>query len=103
GRDQARAIIQRRLIDVAITSGRAGAATLDSMLAEYRLNAGLRGSDEAWACARLAELRLREGRPHDAINQLLVDMRRIAPRLDERDTEVAGELYGYLGEAYAQV
>ncbi|MCA9283918.1 MAG: tetratricopeptide repeat protein [Phycisphaerales bacterium] len=103
GRDRAHAIVQRRIIDVLARRGDASRPVLEQLLSDYRTSQGVDGGDEAWAAARLAEIRLRDGRSHEALDRLLVDMRRVEPRLGPEDSAAVGELYTLLGEAHYQI
>jgi tetratricopeptide (TPR) repeat protein len=103
GGDEARhrrSALFRKIVDHAIAHGGGAAEELMRMLGEYRAEPGLPVHDEAWIVARQAELRLEEGKPEEAINRLLVDMRRIEPRLGTDSNVDLGELYALLGRAY---
>jgi tetratricopeptide (TPR) repeat protein len=75
---------------------------------EFRADPSLPASDEAWAAARAAEIRLAMDRAKDASDRLLIDLRRIegavagvdgASSAGAVDPQSFAELSGLLGEA----
>ena len=69
---------------------------------EFRADPSLPATDEAWAAARAAEIRLALDRPKDASDRLLIDLRRIEGASaggETLDPQVFAELSGLLGEA----
>lgn len=75
---------------------------LMDMLSEYRQNRRLSAADELWAVARQTELRLEANRPQEAVDALLVDMRRLEGEAGNANLNF-GELYVQLGRAYAEL
>ena len=62
------------------------------VLSEYRSDSaagGLTPEDEAWAIARQAELRMEQGRPGEAVDRLLVDMRRLEAKMEMGNSQQA--------------
>ena len=69
------------------------------VLGEYRAEPGLEVRDELWAIARQGALRLDAGIYREAVDHLLIDMRRIEPRAAETGTNL-GELYVLLARGF---
>lgn len=74
-----------------------------AMLDDFRRDQLLDVGDEAWAVARQAELRINHAMAQEAIDYLLIEMRRIESRLTKEDRADFGELYMLLGKAYQRV
>lgn len=70
------------------------------LLGEYRADQLLGIEDEAWAVARQAELRLEAGLAKEAIDRLMIDMRRLEARPDAGESPPLGELYTLLGRGF---
>jgi len=72
-------------------------------LADYRQDPSLTTADEVWAVARQAELRLDAGFAAQAVDALLVEMRRLETS-DRKEAEAHfGELYVLLGRGYIEL
>lgn len=76
-----------------------------TMLAEYRLSRSLAPADEMWAIARQTDLRLRAGEAdidkiRQAMDLLIVEMRRLENRDLALHGPALGELYMLLGRGY---
>ncbi len=95
-----RSSLFRDIVNYTVSHGGSGTDSLMRTLGEFRAEPGLPVGDEAWAMARQAELRIESGNPEDAINHLLIDMRRLEPRLQPGLGINLGELYALLGRAY---
>ena len=93
-----RQLIKRGLMDDRVPFEEA-IATIDS----YREGALSALSDEIWASARQAELRIRDGRAQQAIDGILIDMRRFETQLSGPAGSDFGELYTLLANAYYQL
>lgn len=74
----------------------------EELLRDYRDDPIITPIDDLWAAARFAELRLDARRPREAINHLLLDMRRLESRY-EFDQKDFGLLYVLLARAYADL
>jgi tetratricopeptide (TPR) repeat protein len=106
GEDEARRLnrVLRKLVEHGLHAP-TGATydTLMALLAEYRARRDLTADDEAWAISRQAELRLEHGHAREAVNRLLVDMRRLEANAETPGPAAFGELYVLLGRAYYQI
>ncbi len=91
--------VLRRIVETSLHNP-GDAASLEAMLAGYRSDPMLSPADELWAIARQAELRIESGSAQEAIDQLLVDMRRFEPRLESNPELNYGELFALLARAY---
>lgn len=90
----------RRLVDASIGREDLADDVKSTALEEYRRDSMLSPADEAWAIARQAELRLDGGNAADAVDHLLVDMRRLEHTGAALDPAEWGELYTLLGRGY---
>ncbi len=96
----------RHLVETILARPEAPFEQVMTMLADYRMGHDISPADEIWAIARQTELRLMQGKPdsvRNAVDLLLVEMR----RLENRDLTEAGpnlgELYTLLGRGYFQL
>jgi tetratricopeptide (TPR) repeat protein len=97
------ASILRSIVTASIQQpGTSGKAAM-SLLSEFRADAMLTAADEAWAAARQAELRLLDGRAQEAVDRLLVDIRRAEQRARAGEAVEFGELLLLLGRAQHQL
>ncbi|UCD76356.1 MAG: tetratricopeptide repeat protein [Phycisphaerales bacterium] len=92
--------VLRRLVEFALRQQDLSYDALMSLLGQYRDDERLTGADQAWAIARQVELRLEAGRPQEAVDQLLVDMRRLESRIPDVGPVDFSELYTLLGRGY---
>lgn len=90
----------RRLVEYSLTSSGIPADELMRMLADYRGTDRLAPGDDIWAAARQMEIRLASGQTQQAVDMLLVDMRRLESRETPETRSSFGELYTLLGRAY---
>jgi tetratricopeptide (TPR) repeat protein len=89
----------RRIVETELKAPDIEFEKLLSTIAEYRSHQRLDAPEELWAVARLAQLRLEAGMTEQAVDFLLVEMRRLEARANEAPSEFA-ELYSLLGRAY---
>lgn len=92
--------ILRRIVEHALSQEDLSFDSMMALLARYRGDDRLRFDDLAWAAARQAELRLEAGRPQEAVDNLLVDMRRLDSVSEDADPASFAELYALLGRGY---
>ena len=92
--------VLRRLVQFSLRHEDLPYDALMSMLSQYRRDERLSSADQAWTIARQAELRLEAGRPQEAVDSLLVDMRRLESRIPEAGPANFAELYTLLGRGY---
>jgi len=90
----------RRIVEHGLRQPDLSYETILGLLGEYRADPLLSITDEAWVIARQAELRLEEGLAQEAVNRLIVDMRRIESRPDFTESLPQGELYTLLGRGF---
>lgn len=97
----------RRLIERSLTvpDSQTGADEMIALLRSYLEDDRLSTADRAWAVAQQAAIRLEAGRPREAVDHLLVDMRRLEHRAaGAADTPAAavdfGAIYTMLGRGY---
>jgi tetratricopeptide (TPR) repeat protein len=96
--------ILRRIVASTVRRADQSFDTAIELITRYRGDARLTAADHAWAAARLAELYIHEGFPQQAIDQLLVDIRRIENRAETLDETISyAELDALLGRAYFDV
>ena len=91
----------RRMVGLSLRQESLSYPDMMEVLAEYRDDRVLSPADQAWAVARQAELRLEAGDAQEAIDHLLLDMRRMEHGGGELDAATWGELYTLLARAYA--
>ncbi len=92
--------VLRRIVETSLENSAGSTAVVDEMLLGYRSDPMLSPADELWAIARQAELRIESGAAQEAIDLLLVDMRRFEPRLESNPELNYGELFALLARAY---
>jgi tetratricopeptide (TPR) repeat protein len=94
--------VLRLLVERSLRQTKLSLASLMQILADYRADRLLSVADETWAIARQAELRLESGEPEQAVDRLMVDMRRLEARVTASGSAPPpmGELYTLLGRAY---
>lgn len=92
--------VLRRLVESSLRQPDRSYDELLQQLTEFRADRLLSADDEIWAVARQAELRLEAGLVEQAVDRMLVDMRRLEPQLTDADAQSVGELYVLLGRAY---
>lgn len=90
----------RKLVEATLGRDDADAGALQEALARYRRDGLLGIEDQMWAVARQAEMRLAQGRWREAVDHLLVEMRRLEPRAGEASRGAVAELHVLLGRAY---
>ena len=95
--------IFRRWVEAGLRSDDASFEELSELLAEYRRDQALPLEDELWAVARQAQLRLESGMSQQAVDFLLVEMRRLEARSSSEAPIPVGELYGLLGRGYFEL
>lgn len=93
----------RRLVEYQLRAAVLPFDELMEVLAAYRVDPQLSTEDELWAVARMAELRLIAGHTQQAIDLLLVDMRRLEGRNLHSENAGLGELYALLGRGYFEL
>lgn len=89
----------RRLVDATLGRPETQPDELMQTLTEYRADSRLRPDDELWAIARQADIRLQQGQSSKAIENLLVEMRRMESHGVDIPRENIGQLYTLLGRA----
>lgn len=96
--------VLRRIVEVSLDQPDLSFDGLMELLEGYRGDPMLTPQDELWAIARQAELRLEAGMPQEALDHLLLDIRRSEPTTEptaEPGSALSmGELYALLGRAY---
>jgi tetratricopeptide (TPR) repeat protein len=92
--------VLRELVEHSLRQENLTFDALTALLAGYRDDPMLSPADELWAIARHAELRLEAGQPRDAVDRLLIDMRRFEPRLAQNPGLGFGELYVLIARGY---
>lgn len=90
----------RNLVDVALRRSDVPGEGVGEMISDYRNGGELSAEDEVWSIARLAELKLNAGQAQEAVQSLLVDMRRLEGRGFSETAPNFGELFVLLGRAY---
>jgi len=97
---QRRNRVYRRIVQHALNQPDVPSEDLLQLLADFRGDRLLGIGDELWAVARQAELRLEMGDAQRAADRLLIEMRRLEPRVTEAHRAELGELYVLLARAY---
>ncbi len=92
--------VLRRLVEVSLRQEDLSFDALMRLLEDFRADRMLTPADELWAIARQARLRLEAGFPQQAVDHLLVELRRFEPKLDETPELSFGPLYTLLGRGY---
>lgn len=92
--------ILRRLVEQSLKQEDLSYKLLMALLDDYRADQMLTIPDSSWAIARQAELRLEAGYVQQAIDRLLLDMRRFELDSSKEDIVNYGELYTLLGRGY---
>ncbi|MCP3903351.1 MAG: tetratricopeptide repeat protein [Planctomycetes bacterium] len=90
----------RRLVERSLASDDFDADAVLAGLEQYRADPMLGPQDVAWIVARQAELRLESNEAAEAVERLLIDMRRLEDHVDELAEGTFSELYLLLGRAY---
>lgn len=98
----ARNRVMRRLVEASLSRPDVPFEQMMTVLGEYRANPRLHTRDVVWTIAREAELRQRAGLVRESVDRLLIDMRRIEPRLEHERVNL-GELYVLLARGYYQL
>lgn len=93
----------RQLITVAINRQDVPRDLILQWLREHRADERTSSSDQLWAAARQAEIRLDEGETRRAVDQLLIDMRRIEYAAEPGARLDVAELYVMLGRGYNEL
>jgi TolA-binding protein len=91
--------VLRRIVEHGLRQPNLSYDELLGMLGEYRADQLLSIDDETWAVARQAELRLEAGLAREAVDRLIVDMRRLEARPDALGAPL-GEMYTLLGRGF---
>jgi tetratricopeptide (TPR) repeat protein len=89
----------RRIVETELVAPEIRVTELLESISDYRSGQRLDAPEELWAVARLAQLRLEAGLADQAIDFLLIEMRRLDGQSREAPSEFA-ELYSLLGRAY---
>lgn len=92
--------VLRKIVEFGLRQPELSYEQLLGLLGEYRADPKLTILDEAWAIARQAELRLEAGLAQEAVDRLIVDMRRLEARPDHNDSLPLGELYTVIGRGF---
>lgn len=92
--------VLRKIVEYGLRQPDLSYDNLLGLLGEYRADQMLTLEDEAWAVARQAELRLEAGFAQEAVDRLMVDMRRLEARPDATAEPPLGELYTLLGRGF---
>ena len=92
--------VLRRLVEVSLRQEDLSFDALMRLLEDFRADRMLTPGDELWAIARQARLRLEAGFPRQAVDHLLVELRRFEPKLDATPELSFGPLYTLLGRGY---
>jgi tetratricopeptide (TPR) repeat protein len=95
--------VLRRITETSLEDPDRETDDLIALLERYRADRMLRPPDELWAVARQAELRLDAGRTQEAVDHLLIDMRRVEQRTGDPATLEFGAVYGLLGRGYLEL
>jgi tetratricopeptide (TPR) repeat protein len=90
----------RRLVEVSLQQEELPEEAIAAVLNDYRRDSMITPADEAWVIARQAEQRLEAGDARQAVDYLLVDMRRLEGIAASLDAAVWGELYTLLARGY---
>jgi len=90
----------RRLVEVSLQQEELSEEAISAVLEDYRSDSMLTPADEAWVIARQAEQRLEAGDARQAVDYLLVDMRRLEGSAASLKAAMWGELYTLLGRGY---
>ncbi|TVQ54602.1 MAG: tetratricopeptide repeat protein [Phycisphaerales bacterium] len=96
----ARIRVFRRLVEARLRQPDYDRSTVEQKLAEFRTDQRSTLPDRAWAISRLAEIRLGFGEPQRAVDQLLVDLRRLEYEASDDSRVNFGELNALLGRGY---
>ncbi len=97
----ARARVMRGVVMASLDSPHAEPAETLELLAVYRAEATTAFADQAWAAARQAEIRLRHESAREAIDNLMIDIRRFEPHLEPGAD--LGELLSILARGYGEL
>ncbi|MCH8164168.1 MAG: tetratricopeptide repeat protein [Planctomycetes bacterium] len=93
--------VLRRLVEFSLRQQDIPYESMMQLLEDYRAHHLLAQADHLWAIARQAELRLEAALAQEAIDHLLVDMRRLEPNRPQPVDRVGfGEPYTLLARAY---
>ncbi|MHC4416024.1 MAG: tetratricopeptide repeat protein [Planctomycetota bacterium] len=92
--------VLRRLVQFSLRQRDLSFESLMQLLNDYRADPMLAPADELWAVGRQAELRLEAGQTRQAVDHLLVDMRRLEPKLAQSPELNFGELYTLVARGY---
>ena len=92
--------VLRRIVEFSLRQEDLSFDSVMQLINDYRDDPMLAPQDELWAIARQAELRLEDGRPQQAVDHLLVDIRRFEPKLNEDLDAHLGEVYALLARGY---
>lgn len=90
----------RRIVQFALEQSEMQTGELLAILDDFRRDSLLGIKDEIWAVARQGELRVDAAMPEQAIDYLLLELRRLEPRVAAEHRSAFGELYVTLGRAY---
>jgi tetratricopeptide (TPR) repeat protein len=90
----------RRIVERSLMAGGLGEPALLALLEEYRSDPLVDPADQLWAVERQAELRLDAGRAREAVDQLMVQLRRLEERLPDDPALSPALLYTLLGRGY---
>jgi tetratricopeptide (TPR) repeat protein len=110
-RDESQSVVRpyrnrvfRKIIEHALRHGDLNDEGTAELLDEFRADARLSAADRAWALARQVELLLGRGLAQQAVDQLLVDLRRLHDGDDApSDGDSVGELYLLLARGYGDL
>lgn len=95
--------VLRRVVEESLRRNGLSHDDLMTLLEEYHRDPMLSPADELWALSLEAETRLDAGKPQEALDRLLLDIRRFEPRLQESPELGLGELYSLLARAYREL
>jgi tetratricopeptide (TPR) repeat protein len=91
----------RRLVETGLVRGNLDYDGMMQLIDSFHADSMLGAADRAWALARQAELRLEADRPGEAVDRLLLDVRRMEREGADLDPAIWGEFYTLLARGYA--
>jgi tetratricopeptide (TPR) repeat protein len=95
--------LRRRIVDATLRRDDLGLDERMAVLEDYRANPALDPSDQAWAAATQARLRLRVGDADRAVTRLILDIRRFEDAQPPLSSADWGELHLLLGQCYFEL
>ncbi len=103
GASKLRRTVRRSSLEALLARGGGSPTTLLAAIDEYRADAVISAEDEAWAVARAAEIRLAAGDTTQALDRLLLDIRRLETTGTEIEARTFAGLSNLLGECYRRL